>query len=97
MFGWGYEVEPWSRFWSLTKILSLSLVQILIFGWNFEVMLNRDFEVMLNQDFEIEFDWDFEIGFDRDLWKNLWYELNPRVPCSTGAECESDFVFLSVS
>ena len=27
----------------------------------------------------------------------LWYELNPRVRCSTGAQCESDFVFLSVS
>ena len=39
---------------------------------------------MLNQDFEIEFDWDFEIGFDRDLCKNLWYELNPRVRCAFG-------------
>ena len=39
---------------------------------------------MLNRDFEIGFYQEFEIGFDRGLFKNLWYELSPRVCCAFG-------------
>ena len=35
MFCRGYEVESWSRFW--TRFWILSLVEMLMFGWNFEV------------------------------------------------------------
>ena len=35
MFCRGYEVESWLRFW--TRLWILSLVEMLMFGWNFEV------------------------------------------------------------
>ena len=34
MFGLGYEFESWKL--GLVKILSLSLVEMLIFGWDFK-------------------------------------------------------------
>ena len=47
----------------------LKLVEILMFGWDFEVNAWSRF-------------WNWI--FDQDLCKNLWYELNPRVRCAFG-------------
>ena len=38
MFCRGYEVKSWSRFWIL------SCVEMLMFGWDFQLMLSRDSE-----------------------------------------------------
>ena len=39
MLGCGYEVQSWLRFWSLvwSRFLCLSFVEMLMFGWDFEV------------------------------------------------------------
>ena len=49
------------RFWAQGLVKILSLVEIVMFGWDLKLMLNRDSE---NETWS-------------DLCKNLWYELYP--------------------
>ena len=44
MLACGYEVHSWSRFWfGLVTILSLSFVEMVMFGWDFEVDVRSRF------------------------------------------------------
>ena len=76
-FGRYFAADVWLTLWSwiLVKILKLPLVKILtlrmlMFGWDFEV------DICLIKILKLK--------FDKDLCKNLWYELNPRVRFAFG-------------
>ena len=80
IFGWGYEDYSWSRFWSYVlssfwSFWSLSLVEIMIFGWSCCLV-----EIM-----KMKYDQDFFENLWNDLKKLLRYaEINLRVRCAFG-------------
>ena len=82
-----YEHTFWSKFWSWSsgEILKLQFGQyfaadvwLSLQSWILAKILKLDLVKILSLSL-VKF---LKLKFDQDLYKNLWYELNPRVRCA---------------